>query len=38
MPILWDMAEKGGIDTAIVRDMDKVMAAWSLRDVETPRL
>jgi hypothetical protein len=32
------MAEKGGVDPAIVRDMDQVMAAWSLRDVEAPRL
>jgi HD-GYP domain-containing protein (c-di-GMP phosphodiesterase class II) len=38
MPILFNMAEKGGIDPAIVRDMDQVMAAWSGRDVETPRL
>ena len=38
MPILFSMAEKGGSDPAIVRDMDQVMAAWSGRDVETPRL
>ena len=38
MPILRSMAEKGGVDPAIVRDMDQVMAAWSLRDVEPPRL
>ena len=38
MPILYDMAEKGGIDPGIVRDMDKVMAAWSGRDMESPKL
>ncbi|GHV93813.1 HD family phosphohydrolase [Spirochaetia bacterium] len=38
MPILNSMAEKGGIDPAIVRDMDKVMASYSLKDVETPKL
>jgi HD-GYP domain-containing protein (c-di-GMP phosphodiesterase class II) len=38
MPILNSMAEKGGIDPAIVRDMDKVMAAYSGRDVETPKI
>ena len=38
MPILHDMAEKGGIDPAIVRDMDKVMLPWSGRDLETPKL
>jgi HD-GYP domain-containing protein (c-di-GMP phosphodiesterase class II) len=36
MPILNSMAEKGSIDSAIVRDLDKVMAAYSGQDVKTP--
>jgi HD-GYP domain-containing protein (c-di-GMP phosphodiesterase class II) len=35
MPILYDMAEKGGLDPAIARDMDTVMEPWSGKDVET---
>jgi HD-GYP domain-containing protein (c-di-GMP phosphodiesterase class II) len=38
MPILNKMAEDGGIDSKIVRDIDRVMAAYSGRDVETPKL
>ena len=38
MPILSTMAENGKIDPAIVKDLDKVMAEWSGREVETPRV
>jgi HD-GYP domain-containing protein (c-di-GMP phosphodiesterase class II) len=38
MPILWSMSEKGGIDPAIVKDMNVVMEAYSGRDVETPKV
>jgi HD-GYP domain-containing protein (c-di-GMP phosphodiesterase class II) len=37
IPILYDMAAKGGIDLDIVKDMDAVMAPYSGRDVEGPR-
>ncbi|MDR2551868.1 MAG: HD domain-containing protein [Treponema sp.] len=37
MPILYDMADKGGIDLNIVKDMDVAMAPWSGKDVETPK-
>jgi HD-GYP domain-containing protein (c-di-GMP phosphodiesterase class II) len=36
MPILWDLAEKGFIDGAIVKDFDIVMAEYSNRDVPPP--
>jgi HD-GYP domain-containing protein (c-di-GMP phosphodiesterase class II) len=36
MPVLYSMAEKGGIDPAIVKDIDMVMAAYSNRDVPFP--
>jgi HD-GYP domain-containing protein (c-di-GMP phosphodiesterase class II) len=36
--ILNSMAERGKIDPAIVRDMDEIMAPWSGKDVEGPRL
>jgi HD-GYP domain-containing protein (c-di-GMP phosphodiesterase class II) len=38
MVILNHIAESGGIDPAIVQDMEKVMAPYSLRDVEAPKL
>ena len=38
MPILYSMAEKGEIDPGIVKDIDKVMAEWSERYVESPKL
>jgi len=38
MPILHAMADKGQIDPAIARDMDTVMAPWSGRDMEPPRI
>jgi HD-GYP domain-containing protein (c-di-GMP phosphodiesterase class II) len=37
MPILWNMAENGGLDADIVKDMDAVMAQYSDKDVEAPR-
>jgi HD-GYP domain-containing protein (c-di-GMP phosphodiesterase class II) len=37
MPILQSMAEQGGIDPAIVQDMNKVMTAYSNKDVPLPR-
>ncbi|MCL1805417.1 MAG: HD domain-containing protein [Clostridiales bacterium] len=36
MVILHDMSSKGFIDADIVRDMDKVMAAYSMREVPAP--
>lgn len=36
MPILNRMAERGGLDSAIVKDIDTVMEAWSGRDVAGP--
>jgi len=38
MPILWNMAEKGYIDSQIVKDFDTVMAEYSKRDVPPPNL
>ena len=38
MAILYKMAEKGAIDPVIVKDMDLVMAQWSGKDVEMPRV
>jgi HD-GYP domain-containing protein (c-di-GMP phosphodiesterase class II) len=38
MVILNIMAEKGGIDPAIVQDMDEVMEPWSGKDVEGPNV
>jgi HD-GYP domain-containing protein (c-di-GMP phosphodiesterase class II) len=37
MPILYNMAETGGLDPVIVKDMDRVMTPWSGRDVEAPQ-
>jgi HD-GYP domain-containing protein (c-di-GMP phosphodiesterase class II) len=34
--ILYEMADKGGLDSAIVRDLDKALAGWSGRDVPPP--
>ena len=36
--ILNSMAEKGKIDPVIVRDMDEMMAPWSGKDVEGPKI
>ena len=36
MPILYDMASKGFIDGEIVKDMDAVMAEYSMRDLPSP--
>ncbi|MCL1893596.1 MAG: HD domain-containing protein [Holophagaceae bacterium] len=36
MPILNDMADKGQIDAKIVKDMDEVMAEYSLKDLPSP--
>ncbi|MDR2480657.1 MAG: HD domain-containing protein [Treponema sp.] len=36
MPILNLMVERGGLDSAIVKDIDTVMEAWSERDVTGP--
>ncbi|MCL1908085.1 MAG: HD domain-containing protein [Holophagaceae bacterium] len=36
MPILYDMAKKGLIDAKIVKDLDEVMADYSLKDVPSP--
>jgi HD-GYP domain-containing protein (c-di-GMP phosphodiesterase class II) len=36
MPILFNMAERGGLDRKIVEDMDRVMAPYSGRDLEQP--
>jgi HD-GYP domain-containing protein (c-di-GMP phosphodiesterase class II) len=36
MPILYDMAQRGFIDARIVKDLDKVMAAYSGADVPLP--
>jgi hypothetical protein len=36
MPILYGMAEKGFIDTKIVKDLDVAMAGYSLRDLSPP--
>ena len=36
MEILYDMASKGQIDEKIVRDMDIVMAEYSMREVPSP--
>jgi HD-GYP domain-containing protein (c-di-GMP phosphodiesterase class II) len=38
MPILYDMADKGKLDPRIVKDMDELMADWSLRDIPSPPL
>ncbi|MDR2433900.1 MAG: HD domain-containing protein [Treponema sp.] len=38
MTILNSMAEKGVIDTAIVKDMDEVMEPWSGKEVEGPKV
>jgi len=38
MPILQNMAERGLIDSKIVKDFDIVMAEYSNRDVPAPRL
>jgi HD-GYP domain-containing protein (c-di-GMP phosphodiesterase class II) len=38
MPILYGMAEKGGIDPVIVKDMDTVMAPYSNKDVPPPQM
>ena len=38
MPILYDMAEKGFIDRKIVKDLDEVMTAYSIRDLPLPAL
>jgi HD-GYP domain-containing protein (c-di-GMP phosphodiesterase class II) len=37
MPVLFNMAEKGGLDRKIVEDMDRVMAPYSGQDLEAPR-
>ena len=36
MPILFDMASKGFIDAQIVKDVDEVMAEYSMLDVPSP--
>ena len=36
MAILYDMADKGFIDIRIVKDLDKVMGEYSMRDVPAP--
>ena len=36
MPVLRGIAEKGGVDPAIVADLDTAMAAYSDRDVPAP--
>lgn len=36
MPILYDMAQKGFIDESIVKDLDEVMAGYSMQDVPSP--
>ncbi|MCL2294315.1 MAG: HD domain-containing protein [Spirochaetes bacterium] len=36
MPILYNMADKGYIDTKIVKDLDEVMGQYSLQDVPSP--
>jgi len=38
IPILYDMAEKGFIDPKIVKDLDEVMAGYSLSDLPLPAL
>ena len=38
MPILYDMAAKGKLDAKIVKDMDEVMADYSLSDIPPPLL
>ena len=38
MQILKTMADNALIDSGIVKDMDKVMAEWSGKDVETPKM
>jgi HD-GYP domain-containing protein (c-di-GMP phosphodiesterase class II) len=38
IPILNSMAEKGEIDSAIVKDLSVVMEPWSGRDVEEPEM
>ena len=38
MPVLLEMAEKGKIDSAIVNDLDEVMAEWSGKEVKDPIL
>jgi HD-GYP domain-containing protein (c-di-GMP phosphodiesterase class II) len=37
MKILEDMAAAGGLDRGIVRDLDRVLAEWSGRDVPPPQ-
>ena len=36
MPILYNMASQGFIDSGIVKDVDEVMAEYSMRDVPSP--
>jgi HD-GYP domain-containing protein (c-di-GMP phosphodiesterase class II) len=36
MKILYEMADRGGLDCGIVRDLDKALAEWSGRDVPPP--
>jgi HD-GYP domain-containing protein (c-di-GMP phosphodiesterase class II) len=36
MPILYDMADKGKLDKTIVKDIDELMADYSLRDLPPP--
>ena len=36
MPLLYSMADEGLIDGKIVKDIDKVMGAYSMRDVPSP--
>ena len=38
MPILWDMAQRGYIDSEIVKDFDTVMAEYSHKNVPPPNL
>jgi HD-GYP domain-containing protein (c-di-GMP phosphodiesterase class II) len=38
MPILYGMADTGQLDTRIVKDMDELMAGWSLRAIPSPPL
>jgi HD-GYP domain-containing protein (c-di-GMP phosphodiesterase class II) len=38
MPILHKIADKGEIDGAIVKDLDTVLAEYSLKDVQPPEL
>jgi HD-GYP domain-containing protein (c-di-GMP phosphodiesterase class II) len=38
MPILYEMADQGKLDPRIVKDMDELMADWSLREIPSPLL